>query len=307
MANYPPYLKQGSTIGITCPASAVAIEKIEAAKATFEQKGFKVKLGKTIGLTDVYFSGSDEERRGDLQTMLNDADVDAIMMGRGGYGMSRIIDSLDFTAFNQRPKWICGFSDIVVLHSHVQANYDMPVLHSPMCGAFTEATKDAGHINNFFAAIKGEQLSYTLPPSPYNRTGEATGILTGGNLAILAHLTGSISEVDMDGKILFIEDIGEHLYHIDRMMLNLKRAGKLDKLKGLVVGYFTDIEDTDRPFGQTVQQIICDKVKEYDFPICFNFPAGHEDINYTLTLGMQHKLVVNEMGAKLELVRYRSL
>jgi len=303
LANHPPYLKQGSTIGITCPASAVAIEKIEAAKAIFEQRGFNVKLGKTMGLTDNYFSGTDDQRRVDLQQMLNDPEIDAIMMGRGGYGMSRIIDSLDFTAFKQKPKWICGFSDIIVLQTHLQTNFNIPSFHSPMCGAFRPDTVDAGHVKTFFDAIYGAPLSYTLAPSAFNRYGNGTGLLTGGNLAILAHLTGSVSEIDTDGKILFIEDIGEHKYHIDRMMLNLKRAGKLDKLQGLVVGYFTDIEDTDRPFGQSIEEIIIDKVKEYDYPVCFNFPAGHEEINYTLTLGMIHKLAVNENGGQLQLVR----
>ena len=278
-------------------------EKIESAKAMFEEKGFKVKLGKMIGLTQTYFSGTDKERLDDLQQMLNDPGVDAIVMGRGGYGMSRIIDGLDFSAFKQKPKWICGFSDIIILQSHIQTNFGIPSLHSPMSGAFREDTKTTPHILNFYAAITGEPLSYTLPPSPYNRNGEATAVLTGGNLSILAHLTGSVSELDMDDKILFIEDIGEHYYHIDRLMLNLKRAGKLNRIKGLVVGYFTDMEDTDRPFGQTVEQIIIDKVKEYDFPVCFNFPAGHEEINYTLTLGMKHKLIVNENGGQLALLK----
>ncbi len=303
MSIHLPYLKQSSIIGITCPASAVAIEKINAAKVIFEKKGFKVKLGNTCGTSFNYFSGTDEQRCEDLQSMLNDPTVDAIIMGRGGYGMSRIIDKLDFTLFKQNPKWICGFSDIIVLQSHLQANFNMPSLHSPMCGAFREDTLNADHISLFFKAVMGEQLSYNLPPSSYNRVGEANAILTGGNLAILAHLTGSVSEVNMDGKILFIEDIGEHFYHIDRMMLNLKHAGKLDKLKGLIVGYFTDIEDTERPFGQTIEQIILDKVKEYNYPVCFNFPAGHEEANYTFTLGMHHKLVVDEKGVQLDLVR----
>jgi muramoyltetrapeptide carboxypeptidase len=299
----PPYLKKGSVIGITCPSSAVAIEKINSAAEIFKEKGFKVKLGKTCGAEFNYFSGTDDERLNDLQAMLDDPEIDAIMMGRGGYGMSRIIDGLDFTTFKQSPKWICGFSDIVVLQSHLQANFEIPTLHSPMCRAFRLETEKADHIQTFFKTITGAPVTYSIPPSTYNRKGKAEAILTGGNLAILAHLTGSVSEVNMDGKILFIEDIGEHKYHIDRMMLNLKRAGKLNKLKGLIVGYFTDVEDTDRPFGQTVEQIILDKVKEFDFPVCFNFPAGHEDINYTLTLGMEHKLAVNENGGHLELIK----
>ena len=303
MIAHPPYLQQGSTIGITCPSSHIPFERIQFAANVLETKGFKVKLGETCGTMHFYFSGDDEARLHDLQAMLDDPKVDAIIMGRGGYGMSRIIDKLDFTAFKQNPKWICGFSDIVVLQSHIEANFGIPSLHSPMCNAYKPETIDSSHLQTFFDAITGNHLQYAVPSTPFNREGNAEGILTGGNLAILAHVTGSPSEVNTDGKILFIEDIGEYLYNIDRLMLNLKRAGKLDKLAGLIVGHLTDMQDTDRPFGQTVQEIIWDKVKEYDFPVCFNFPTGHEDINYTLTLGMKHRLTVNEIGAKLELTK----
>ncbi len=301
--SHPPYLKQGSVIGICCPASAVAMEKITPAIQVLEEWGFKVKQGKTVGTSHFYFSGTDAERLADLQAMMNDPEVDAILMGRGGYGMSRIIDGLDFSAFLQKPKWICGFSDITVLHSHLQANYNMPCLHSPMCGAFRQETKDAEHIRNFLAALTGGALSYYAPISSYNRKGESSGKLCGGNLSILTHLTGSVSEADMTDKILFIEEIDEYLYHVDRMLLNLKRAGKLEKLKGLIVGYLTDMKDTERPFGQKIEEIIYDKVKEYDYPVCFNFPCGHEDINYTLSLNLQHQLTVDENGGHLELIR----
>jgi muramoyltetrapeptide carboxypeptidase len=168
-----------------------------------------------------------------------------------------------------------------------------------MAKAFSPQTEHSEHILSFKAAITGGPLQYTAPPSPFNRAGNATGILTGGNLAILAHLTSSVSEVDTKGKILFIEDVGEYLYNVDRMLLNLKRAGKLDELAGLVVGGFTDMKDTERTFGQTLEQIIWDKVAEYDYPVCFNFPAGHMDINYTLALGMEHKLEVGDDGGRL--------
>jgi muramoyltetrapeptide carboxypeptidase len=300
---HPPYLQQGSTIGITCPASYVPLERIEYAAGILRNKGFKIKLGKTCGAMQAYFSGSDEERRTDLQVMLDDTGIDAILMGRGGYGISRFIDQLDFSRFQQRPKWICGFSDIIVLQNHIQAKFGMPSLHSPMCNAYKPETIDSAHLKSFFDAITGKPLQYSVPASPYNRKGEAEGILTGGNLAILAHVTGSPSEVDTDGKILFIEDISEYLYNMDRLMLNLKRAGKLAKLKGLIVGHLTDMQDTERPFGQNIYEIISDKVKEYNYPVCFNFPTGHEDINYTLTLGMKHKLAVNDSGAQLELIK----
>lgn len=304
MNTHPPYLTQGSTIGITCPAGYVSHDRVSYAVKTFEDWGFKVIVGKTVGNdTSNYFAGTDDERMADLQAMLDNPQVDAIIMGRGGYGLSRIIDRIDFTAFLQKPKWITGFSDIVVLLNHVQALYNMPVLHAPMCGAFKPDSIDTGHIRNFHDAITGKPLIYKTPASVFNRPGSGEAILTGGNLAILAHLTGSVSEVDTTGKLLFIEDIGEHYYHIDRLMLNLKRAGKLDKLAGLIVGSFTEIEDTTRPFGQTVEEIIWDKVKEYDYPVCFNFPCGHQEVNYTLSLNMKHRLVVDTNGGYLELLR----
>jgi len=301
--NSPRFLKQGSVIGITCPSGYVSAGRVAYCVAVLERWGFKVKRGKTIGTEHNYFSGTDDERLADLQDMLDDPGVDAILMGRGGYGVSRIIDSIDFTAFLKKPKWVCGFSDITVLHSHLESRFLMPSLHSPMCGAFKPETENEGYLNTFYAALTGESIFYHVAPAPLNRHGMAVGSLTGGNLSLLAHLMGSASEVDTEEKILFIEDIGEHLYKIDRMMLTLKRAGKLDHLKGLVIGGFTEMEDTERPFGQTVEEIIWDKVKEYDYPVCFNFPCGHQDINYTLTLGAVHKLAVSDNGVILELKR----
>jgi muramoyltetrapeptide carboxypeptidase len=300
-SNHPPYLKKGSTIGITCPSSHIPLERIQFAAEVLQLWGFNVKLGATAGKMHHYFAGTDEERLDDLQAMLNDDSIDAILMGRGGYGMSRIIDKLDFTMYLQKPKWVCGFSDIVVLLNHLQAKYNIASLHSPMCNAYKSEYINSDHLQNFYAALTGESLYYNIPASPYNRTGTVEGILTGGNLSILAHLTGSSSEVDTNGKILFLEDIGEYLYNIDRLLLNLKRGGKFDNLKGLILGGFSDMQDTDRPFGQTVEEIIWDKVKEYNYPVCFNFPVGHIDINYTLTMGMPHKLIVTPAGAELKL------
>jgi len=299
----PAYLSNGSTIGITCPASHVPAERIAYAAGVLQDRGYNVILGQTAATQHHYFAGTDEERRADLQAMLDNPDIDAILMGRGGYGVSRIIDALDFTRFAEKPKWICGFSDIVVLHNHIQATLGTSVIHSPMCNAYKPESLQTEHLNSFFKAINGEPLLYNAPASPFNRTGTAEAILTGGNLAILAHLTGSVSEVDTKGKILFIEDIGEYLYNADRMLLNLKRAGKLDDLKGLIVGGFTDMQDTERPFGQTIEEIIWDKVKEYDYPVCFNFPCGHQEVNFSLCLGMPHRLVVTAQGSTLELLR----
>ena len=299
----PSYLKQGSVIGITCPSGYLRADRIDHAVTTLAQWGFNVKIGSTIGPDmGIYFSDSDEARRQDLQNMLDDPQLDAILMGRGGYGLSRIIDALDFSTFLKKPKWICGFSDVTVLHSHIQSRYGIATLHSPMCVGFKPGNEESSHIINFRDALTGAQLSYTTLPYQHNRTGSAEGIITGGNLSLLAHLTGSVSEADTEGKILFIEDTGEQRYNVDRLLLNLKRAGKLDKIAALLVGDFDNIKDIDRPFGQSVEEIIFDKVKEYNYPVCFNFPAGHEDINYTLSFGMRHKLEVNDAGSKLELL-----
>ncbi len=299
----PPYLKPGSVIGITCPASYVAPEKVANCIPVLERWGFHVKQGKTIGTNFHYFSGTDEQRIADLQAMLDDPGLDAILMGRGGYGMNRIIDELDFTAFSKKPKWICGFSDITALLNHIEQNLGIASLHSPMCGAFTADTEDEAYLKTFYAALTGESIYYHAPHSQYNRAGTAEGMLTGGNLSLLASLIGSASEVDTAGKILFIEDIEEYLYKMDRMLLTLKRAGKFDAIKGLVVGYMTNMLDTERPFGQVIEEMIRDKVKEYNYPVCFNFPCGHENINNTLTFGAVHQLKVTDAAGTLELKR----
>lgn len=300
---HPPYLRQGSTIGITCPAGYVSQDRVRFAIEALKLWGFNVVEGKTIGNEYHYFSGRDEERLHDLQQMLEDPNINAILMGRGGYGLSRIIDDLDFTSFQKHPKWICGFSDITVLHSHIHNKLGIPTMHSPMTAAFSPETINSDHIKNFYGALTGSSLHYHAPSNNYNRTGTAEGILVGGNLAILSHLIGSESDINTFGKLLFIEDVGEHLYKIDRMLLSLKRAGKLKDLKGLILGGFTELEDTKRPFGQSLKEIILDKVSEYDYPVCFDFPTGHIDENYTLTLGMMHKLTITQQGTKLELVK----
>ena len=301
MTNNPPYLNRGSVVGITCPSGYVSEDRVRFAAEVLKLWGFEVVIGKTVGSEHHYFSGTDEQRLQDLQQMLDNPGINAILMGRGGYGLSRIIDRLDWSKFKMNPKWICGFSDITVLHSHIHNTLEIPTLHSPMCGAFTPDTVNAGYIKRLYACLIGESQHYHTTPHLLNRIGNGEGILTGGNLAILSHLVGSKSDIDTTGKILFIEDIGEHLYKMDRMMLTLKRAGKLDNLKGLIVGGLTEMEDTERPFGKTVEEIIFDNVAEYNYPVCFDFPTGHIEDNHTLALGMMHKLTVTDMGAHLDL------
>lgn len=301
----PPFLKPGDTVGITCPAGYVSYERVSYAITVLEKWGFRVKLGRTVGSDYFYFSGNDEMRLHDLQTMLDDTDIRAILMGRGGYGVSRIIDAVDFRKFVRNPKWLCGFSDITVLHSHIHAKYGIATFHSPMCGAFTKESEGSSYMRQFHNMLTGERADIHFPASAYNRDGVAKAMLTGGNLAMLAHLTGSVSEADTEGKILFIEDIGEHYYNVDRMLLNLKRAGKLDKLEALLVGSFTDMQDTERPFGQTVEEIIWDKVKEYDYPVAFNYPGGHQEINHTLMLGGMYELNVSRGGSELSVLNFK--
>lgn len=296
----PPYLKKGDTIGITCPSGYLPLERTFFAKKALKSWGFNVVMGTTVGSSHFYFSETDERRLYDLQSMLDNENIKAILMGRGGYGLSRIIDRIDFSKFIKHPKWICGFSDITVLHSHIQQQFGIATLHCPMCGAFTEDNTGSAPIQSLLNAWKGDPSITTYQSNEHNRYGDATGILVGGNLAILAHLSGSDSQMDTDNKILFLEDIGEYLYNIDRLLLNLKRAGMLNNLKGLICGGFSDMKDTERPFGENIYEIIKEKVETFNYPVCFDFPAGHIDNNFTLQLGIEHSLQVNSKTVSLK-------
>ncbi len=234
MITTPPYLQKGDTIGLVCPSGAMPVEKVsECIRVLNEEWGFRTKAGNTIGKQFNYFSGTDDERLNDFQQMLDDDEVKAVLCARGGYGMTRIIDRINFKKFRKNPKWIIGFSDITVLHSHLYSNYYISSLHAPMAGAFN----DAGYINRFVQSLKnaleGKKGKYLVEPHELNRKGEAIGELVGGNLTLLAHLVGTDSDIKTRGRILFIEDVGEYLYNIDRMMYQLKRSGKLSKLAGL--------------------------------------------------------------------------
>jgi muramoyltetrapeptide carboxypeptidase len=297
----PPYLQKGDTIGIVCPAGAMPVEKAsECIRVLNEEWGFQTKVGKTLGIASNYFSGTDDERLNDFQQMLDDDEVKAILCARGGYGMSRIIDRISFKKFKKTPKWIVGYSDITVLHSHLYSNYYISSLHAPMASAFN----DAGYINRFVQSLKnaleGKKIKYNCDPHEFNKKGEAIGELVGGNLALLAHLVGTESDIKTRGRILFLEDVGEYLYNIDRMMYQLKRSGKLSRLAGLIAGGFTDMKDTERPLGQTAYEIIRDVVKEYDYPVCFGFPVSHEKENYALKIGVGYKLKVAKSKVILE-------
>lgn len=301
MIKIPPYLQKGDCIGIVCPSGAMPVERVsECIRVLNEDWGFTTKVGKTVGNKFNYFSGTDEERLDDFQQMLDDDEVKAVLCARGGYGLGRIIDQIDFKKFKKQPKWIIGYSDITVLHSHLYSNYYISSLHSPMAGAFN----DDGYKNEFVQSLKnaleGKKLKYQCPAHEFNRKGEAIGELIGGNLALLAHLVGTDSDIKTRGRILFIEDIGEYLYNIDRMMYQLKRSGKLSKLAGLIIGGFSDSKDTENPFGQTAYEIIKNIVKDFDYPVCFDFPVSHTPRNYALKIGVGYKLRVTKTKALLE-------
>ena len=301
MIKISPYLQKDDTIGIVCPGGAMPVERVsECIRILNEEWGFRTRVGKTVGNQFHYFSGTDEERLNDFQQMLDDDEVKAILCARGGYGMSRIIDKIDFKKFKERPKWIIGYSDITVLHSHLYSNYYISSLHAPMAGAFN----DEGFKNQYVLSLKnvleGKKIKYQCPVHEFNKKGEAIGELIGGNLTLLAHLVGTDSDIKTKGRIMFIEDVGEYLYNIDRMLLQLKRSGKLSRLAGLIVGGFIDMKDTERPFGKTVYEIINDIVKEYDYPVCFGFPVSHEKENYALKVGIGYKLKVTKNKVSLE-------
>jgi muramoyltetrapeptide carboxypeptidase len=301
MIKIPPYLQKGDTIGLVCPAGYMPVEKVsECIRVLNEDWGFTTKVGNTVGRQYHYFSGTDEERLEDFQHMLDDDNVKAILCARGGYGLSRIIDKIDFRKFKTSPKWIIGFSDITILHSHIYRNYRVSTLHAPMANAFNEEGYKNEFVQSLRHALEGKKIKYHVPPHEFNRKGEAIGELAGGNLALLTHLAGTDSDLKTKGRLLFIEDVGEYLYNIDRMMYQLKRSGKLDKLAGLIVGGFTDMKDTERPFGQNVYEIIRDAVAEYDYPVCFDFPVSHDVKNYALKIGVGYKLKVGKNKVVLE-------
>lgn len=297
----PPYLKAGDTIAITCPAGYMPAENAATCINTLQQQGYKVVTGKTLGSSSQnYFSGTDEERISDLQSFLDDKNIDAILFGRGGYGTSRIIDKLCFKKFLKHPKWVIGFSDITVLHTYLYSNYKIASLHAPMAAAFNDGGYEDEYIKGMLAAMKGNKGNYHVPAQPLNRPGNAKGNLIGGNLSLLVNGIGTSSDIKTRNCILFIEDLAEQLYHIDRMVYQLKRSGKLKNLAGLLVGGFTEMKDTEKPFGRNVYELIADAVGEYDYPVCFQFPVSHGKENVPLKQGVKYELTVDEGGGRLE-------
>lgn len=293
----PPSLKPGDKVAIVCTARKFEPEQCLPAIELMDSMGLEVVLGNTIGKDNFQLGGTDEERADDLQQMINRNDIKAIWIARGGYGTVRIIDKIDFTPLRNQPKWLIGFSDITVLHSHLH-HLGLGSLHAIMPFSVPNATDEAK--TSLKKALFGEELIYQANAHSANIQGQVTGQLIGGNLSILYSLLGSASSVDTNGKILFIEDLDEYLYHIDRMMQNLRRNGYFEQLNGLIVGGMTDMHDNQIPFGYDAVQIISEIVKPYNIPVCFDFPAGHVPNNLALPFGREVSLNVglNEVTLK---------
>jgi len=287
---HPPFLKKGDKIAIVASARKISMQELQPAIDIFKSWGLEVVLSKNLLGSDNQYSGTDAERTQDLQEALDDNTIKAIISARGGYGTIRIVDKINFTKFRLQPKWVIGYSDITVLHSHIH-NFGIETLHATMPINFSVNTEA---VETMRKTLFGEKLKYEIEKHSLNREGFAEAQFVGGNLSLLYALTGSNSSLHTKGKILFIEDLDEYLYHIDRMMVSLKRSGKLSDLAGLVVGGMTDMKDNQIPFGKTAEEIIMDAVKEYKYPVCFNFPAGHIDKNLAIPLGRTVRLIVGE-------------
>lgn len=288
----PTNLKQGDKIAIVSTARKLSLEELKPGIEVLKSWGLEVVLGSNLFEEDNQFAGTTKQRITDFQIALNDESIKAIFCARGGYGTVQIIDELDFANFIKAPKWIVGYSDVTVLHNHINQNFNVQTLHAAMPFGFKDNTVEA--LNSIKKVLFGEQLTYEFDKHPFNRNGEANGELVGGNLSILYSLTGTESQINTNGKILFLEDLDEYLYHIDRMMMNLDRAGMLDGLAGLVVGGMTDMNDNTVPYGKTAKEIIQQTVSKYNYPVCFDFYAGHLNDNRALPMGGKALLKVDD-------------
>ncbi len=293
----PPALQKGDSIYLLSTARKITLEDIQPAIQTFESWGLKVVIGKTIGKEFRQFAGTDAERKEDFQFALNDTSIKAIICARGGYGTVRMMDDLIYDEFMKHPKWVVGFSDVTFLHTDISNNLGIQTLHAVMPFSFLKATTEA--IETLHKELFGIKNEFEIAPHELNRVGNAEGIFIGGNLSILYSITGTKSGINTSGKILFLEDLDEYLYHIDRMMMNLKRSGKLNDLTGLVVGSFTEMKDNKVAFGCTAYDIIAEHVAEFKYPVCYNFPAGHIEDNRTLVIGRKYSLQVKPDSVKL--------
>lgn len=295
MKTIPSPLQKGDVVAIVATARKISKEEIEPALKTLNKWGLQAVLAPDLFDEENQFAGSDAHRAANFQWAIDNELVKAVFVARGGYGTLRIIDKIDFSKFSKAPKWICGYSDVTVLHSHL-SSLGFASIHGTMPINFSQSAEATESLRK---ALFAENISYETLPHPLNRPGESEGELIGGNLSLLYALSGSVSDIDTENKILFIEDLDEYLYHIDRMMLQLKRSGKLKNLKGLIVGGMTEMKDNKIPFGKTAEEIISEAVSEYSYPVCFNFPAGHIERNLALYIGKDVRLSVNQTKSTL--------
>jgi muramoyltetrapeptide carboxypeptidase len=290
----PPLVKKGDTVAIVSTARKVSAEDLQPGIDRLNSWGMKVETGKNLFASLNQFAGTDEQRTEDFQNALDNPDVKIIWFARGGYGTVRIIDKIDWSGFRKNPKWLIGYSDVTVIHSHVHRHCGIETLHAPMIFTLKKITNAAAE--SVEDALFGNPLHYVFPENIYsdmNRSGETKGQLIGGNLSILYSMLASQTDIDMKGKILFIEDIDEYLYHIDRMMMALKRAGKLENLAGLIVGGMTDMKDNKVRFNKSAEEIIAEAVAGYSFPVLYGFPAGHIPDNRALIFGREVTMKVD--------------
>ena len=288
----PPYLKSGDKIGIVAPARKISSEELLPAINFFQKEGLEVILGKNIYKSDNQFSGTDNQRAADLQQMLDNDSIKAIFGARGGYGTIRIIEKLNFDNFIKNPKWIVGYSDLTVLHSFIHEKLQIETLHATMPINFPKNGTITISVEKMMKTLKGEELIHNFPEHKLNRKGKARGQIIGGNLSMLYSMRGTDFDICTKNKILFIEDLDEYLYHIDRMMMNLKISGKLAFLKGLIVGGMSDMNDNTIPFGKSANKIIADAVNEYKYPVCFGFAAGHSEPNLPIIFGREIEMEI---------------
>lgn len=287
----PQFLQLGDKVAIVAPGRKLDQASVDAAAIIMQNWGLNVLFGKNLfNSHHSYLSGTDEERLYDLQAALNDSSIKAIICARGGYGTTRILDQLDFTAFTKKPKWICGFSDITALHLKLQT-LGMQSIHSTMPVLFTKEESTVS-VESLRSILFGKAAALTAPPSAHNIHGDASGKVVGGNLSLIVDALGTASEISTENKILILEEVDEYVYRLDRMLVHLKRAGKLKNLSALIIGHMTDIKEGELPFGETVQQLIRYHIREYNYPVAFNFPTGHENPNMAWVQGASATLEV---------------
>ena len=294
----PSHLKQGDLIGMVCPAGAIPLERVQTCVQTLEAWGYKVVLGKTVGSKHYTFSGTDAQRAEDLQAMLDNPDVKAILCARGGYGLSKIIDQINFSKFIDRPKWVIGFSDITVLHAAIH-QLGIASIHGPMAAAFNKGLEGAPYIQSEKDILEGRATHFKVGPHVSNQYGIETAPLVGGNLCLIAHLVGSKYSLDTKGKILFLEDIGEFHYNLDRMVIQMKNAGLFNDLAGLVLGCFSEMRDEPTDIGAGALEIIQSHVQAFNYPVCYEFPVSHGLPNYPIKEGAVYQLNIQANGVSL--------